>query len=216
MRPDEPRRRKNLRSISLDIGGVLTGDVWETLVLDDSCGIAVQLNLDRARAAEACGRLWREFCVRDCEEEQYWDAFQRATGKRPTKEQIQLAEAQIWVDSSLGALVSFCKVHSICLSICSETTPFWFEKQKKWLPALNLIDREEQLLSFEEGLYKTGEGRTLFTALAAIHEPTSTIVIDDRPTNLQSAASLGFDIMKYCGPPQDGNAVFTALRRAVD
>lgn len=214
--PDAHARSGSGMSVAvvlLDIGGVLTPDPWETILLTREVGLVDRLGLDRELARQAGERLFRTFAVRaDAEEAAYWGELGSALGLELPPAVVAATEAALLtpnpqVEATLRELAS----RGIGVGSISNTTSFWFPKQA----ALTGLDRvaDEQLLflSFRYGVTKE-DVPGLFDIARRTVEPRDTLVVDDREEQARQAAVAGFRVLRY--GLESGRALLREIERA--
>lgn len=185
-------------TILFDIGGVLTCDPWETVVLTPGCGLADRLGLDRVQAESLGSRLFFQYAISSCEESDYWHDFSLSAGCPISMDLIQQVEKKTFVANN-----SFCQVRDVLedqgieWGFITNNTSFWYPKQ---LALLGLEDREVSpyvFSSFTYGVTKSTVGRNLFDIAAESIGVACALVIDDRAENVGRAAQAGFSALRY-------------------
>ncbi len=93
------------RTVLLDLGGVLTADPWQAILLTPRLGIADRLGLDRAAVNMAGEVLWARYSLVPDEEQQYWSDFRREVGREVPAEVVRKAEFEtVWGARSLHGM----------------------------------------------------------------------------------------------------------------
>jgi FMN phosphatase YigB (HAD superfamily) len=182
--------------ILIDLGGVLTVDPWETLVLTPQTGIADRLQLDRAVAERIGAELWQVHSRSVTSEELYWQQFADRAGVEISPALVAEVERELLV-ATPGALhmVERLRAGDRAWGLITNNTAFWYPKQ---LGVLGMLRSEPlwQLTSFAAGLDKH-DSPGLFELAAATMDAAHTIVIDDRPLNIERARHCGFQATMY-------------------
>jgi FMN phosphatase YigB (HAD superfamily) len=178
-------------TILFDIGNVLTTDPWESLLLTPGIGIADRLGIPR-EAAEAAGRtVWPRFSTDpQAREAEYWAAVEAELGVRIPLELVTYAEPDLLVanPAAVPVLRSLAGA-GVRIGIISNNTAFWYPKQAALLDLSTLVDPDLVFVSHLSGVDKV-DG--LFDVAAAAVEPASTVIVDDRDSNIPRARSAGF------------------------
>lgn len=187
--------------VLFDLGGVLTPDWWETLILSPEAGLADVLELDRT-AAEAAGKaLWPSFDRRLATEAEYWEAFGGRVGRNIPKEAVEAAEgACLRANPNAAAVLAGLSEAGLRIGTISNNTAFWAPKQFALLGFAKSFDPGLVFLSHEAGAVKGKGNPDLFALAAGRTDPGRTLVIDDRTDNLTFAAKLGFQILHHPAP----------------
>jgi FMN phosphatase YigB (HAD superfamily) len=184
--------------VLLDIGGVLTSDPWQSIVLTPGRGLADLLGIERA-AAEATGKtLWPKYSLSVHDEGEYWNEFARSVGCAIPAGLVRSVELKnLEVNSSAKYALVELDERSIPWGFITDNTAFWYRKQ---LGFLGLSDRRDASLdfpSFECGVAKSSNGRNLFEVAAAAIDPARTLIVDDRLHNIDRASQAGFVTLRY-------------------
>jgi FMN phosphatase YigB (HAD superfamily) len=213
---DSNSRQGKIAHIALDIGGVLLADYWQSVLLDHNVGLWRQLGIPYARVKAVGDELWTDYSLRRSSEEEYWDDFEAALGRRPTAAQIRLAEDAIWTETELHLIVDLCADRSLDLYIVTENTEFFLRRQRELLPALRTIPDAHVISSHKAGLGKQSPSRSLYNVLADRCPPSATLVVDDAALNLAAAQRISFQTLRYVGPPRPGFGLLASLRPALE
>jgi FMN phosphatase YigB (HAD superfamily) len=184
------------RFVLFDIGGVLTVDPWQALLLTPGRGVADRLRLDREAVERVGDLLWPRYSLEPTAEAEYWDDVQRALGVEIGADVVRAAEADTLIaDPSAGAALKSLDKREIRWTFISDNTSFWYSKQ------LGLLGGQPPswpaYLSFERGVSKTSQAVGLFELAASELDPEMTTVVDDRAHNLARAVSCGFRAVSY-------------------
>ncbi|WP_156325579.1 hypothetical protein [Nonomuraea sp. SBT364] len=182
----------------MDIGGVLTSDPWQAIVLTPRLGLADRLGLDRATAASAGDALWPQFSLSTRREGDYWVEFEAAVGTPVPGDLVDAAEKEaLKVNQDSAALFELLVRFDIEWGFISDNTAFWYPKQLRLLGLEDHADARLDFLSHLRGVSKSSPGAGLFELAADEVDPNTTLVIDDRAHNLARAASLGFETLHH-------------------
>jgi len=184
-------------TILIDLGGVLTEDPWETILLTPEIGIADRLGLDRDVVATAGGKLWELYCRSFMEEEQYWDQMSELLNIKLPPVLIQEIE-KATLKPTHGALefLSYLQETKRSWGLVTNNTAFWYSKQLAIL-GLTGYKLQWEFTSHDDGVVKSDTGRGLFEIAAETTDAANTLVIDDRLGNVVRARSAGFSAVQY-------------------
>ena len=183
--------------VLIDLGGVLTGDPWETILLTPELGIADRLGLNHDVVTSAGGKLWELYCRSFMKEEQYWDQMSELLNVKLAPAFIEEVEKTTLVPTH-GALafLAHLKETKRPWGLITNNTAFWYPKQ---LAILGLTDCKLQweFTSHGDGVVKNDADRGLFEIAAEATVPSETLVIDDRLGNVVRAQRVGFQAVQY-------------------
>lgn len=179
-------------TLMLDVGGVLFGDPWETLLLTPGTGLADRLGLDRPAVGRAGAALWPRYAYRIRPAGEYWAELAETLGVRiPPGLVAELEETLLRPGPDAAALLRQAAARYDRIGLISDNTAFWYPWQAAELRLDDILDPGLVFLSYLRGTGKTD--RPGLYGIAAGHvEPRRTVVIDDRPHNLRRARALGF------------------------
>ena len=185
-------------TVLFDLGGVLTSDPWQSLILTPERGVADRLGIDRALASGVGSQLWTGFSRSPRQEAEYWSEFSCLVGRRVPAELVTEAEGEtLETNSSWKRALAVVDERGLRCGFITDNTSFWYPKQ---LRLLGLSDRRTSPLDFascEVGLSKSSPNRGLFEVAAESVEPGRALVIDDRKHNVDRAAACGFVTLHY-------------------
>lgn len=213
---DSDSGQGKLTHVALDVGGVLLADYWQSVLLGQNVGLWRQLGISHDSAAAVGARLWTDYSLRRASEGEYWDEFAAVSGRRPTAEQIRLAEEAIWTEPELDQVIDLCADLSLDLYIVTENTEFFLRRQRELLPALRTIPDPHVISSHEAGVGKQSPVRSLYNVLADRCPASATLVVDDAALNLAIANRIGFRTLHYSGPPRPGYGLLAGLCRYLE
>jgi FMN phosphatase YigB (HAD superfamily) len=186
------------RTVLLDVGGVLTPDPWETLILTRHRGIGARLGLDAELMERAARELWPVVSRAVLEESEYWRRFGQITGHAIPPALVEEVELELLrANSDAKQAIGMLREWGVAWGIISDNTSFWYPKQLRLLGLNDEVDPGLEFLSFRHGLSKSSNGLGLYEIAAQSIDPGSTVVIDDRAANLKRAQSLGFTARYY-------------------
>lgn len=188
--------------VLFDIGNVLFCDPWETLLLTAEHGLADRHGLDRGRVAEVGAGLWRRYSLSETAEQHYWDDVARALGISVHADDVAALERTLLrPNPQAEQLLGSARDSGYRIGIASNNTTFWFAKQWSALALDRYVDPELVFVSHRSGVEKDSPGRGLLEIAAETVTPSRTVLIDDRPKNLERAESLGFRSCQYTMTP---------------
>ena len=204
-------------TILLDLGGVLTTDPWQSILLTPDTGVADLLGLDRAEVAEAAESLWPSHSLAATEEADYWEQLSGLLGHRIEAAAVASAERSgLRVNPEAAQVLTLLDGRN--WGVISDNTAFWYPKQ---LALLRLDRAPAGYLSFDRGLSKLSAGQGLFELAAGELDAGSTLVVDDRAANIERARRAGFLTQPYAwaaapsGRSSRATMVNTAKRRPI-
>jgi FMN phosphatase YigB (HAD superfamily) len=181
-----------------DIGGVLTSDPWESLLLTPKKGIADRLQLERTLVQRVGRSLWKHYSTVIASEEEYWNHFSRVVGVTVPKALLAETEAQLlYANPSAKRMLDALAARGARIGIASDNTNFWYTKQVKLAGLHDYLDPSLLFLSFSLGVGKQREHQGLFEIASQSVDPGSTLVVDDRPGNIDKAHTYGFRTIHY-------------------
>jgi hypothetical protein len=150
------------RTVLFDLGGVLTGDPWQAILLTPRLGIADRLGLDRAAVKMAGEVLWARYSLVPDEEQQYWSDFRREVGREVPAKVVREAELEtVHANPIAGRVIQLVEQSGAGWGFISDNTVFWFRKQMQLL-GLKGHPAELDFLSFKAGAAKTVTAPGLF------------------------------------------------------
>jgi len=202
----------SLTTVLLDLGGVLTPDPWQALLLAPGRGLVDRLGLDRAAVVAAADELWQYHARHRTTEEDWWAGLAARAGRPIPPAAVDRAERELLgllpgardaLDALAGAGVPW--------GLVTNTTDFWYARQRALL-GLAPGEPAWAFVSSVEGCEK-GDRPGLFERAARVVDPAATLVVDDRPDNLARAAEVGFGTERHPGVP--GVPLLATLRRRV-
>lgn len=186
-------------TVLIDIGGVLYVDPWETVLLTPG-GIAQRLGLPREAVDATARRLWPDFATRMTREAEYWEDLFAALGLQLDDEVVDVVrkcseDLLRPLPTARGILSRLSSTHQ--LGVISDNTTFWYKRQEEDLSLRDYADQDLVFVSSSEGTCKGGDPSLYQVAAERCIEakrcnPASTLVVDDRPSNLIYAAAAGF------------------------
>ena len=181
--------------VLFDLGGVLFPDPWETLLLTPEVGIADQLGMDQERARRAGAEIWPAHATTRTDEAAYWSDFARLTGtKVPADLLTTTRQALMHPNPDARLLLDGAVMVGADVGIISDNTSFWFAMQASALRLSSYADEKLTFLSFEIGVRKANG---LYDVAAQRVGSARTLVVDDRPHNLERAERAGFSSSRY-------------------
>ncbi|HEV2376348.1 MAG TPA: hypothetical protein VGS19_29780 [Streptosporangiaceae bacterium] len=205
-----------IRTVLFDLGGVLTCDPWQAILLTPRLGVADRLGLDHASVEIVGEQLWAHYSLVPDEEQQYWSDFRRETGREVPAGLVREAELEtLHANPAARQAVQLVGQGGARWGFISDNTAFWFRKQ---MNLLGLGGRRAELdfLSFNEGASKAGTSPSLFEIAAARVTPGRTLVIDDQPLNVTRAHGLGFQAAVYSMAGNSGTGLLECVRQYLE
>lgn len=185
----------SMRTVLLDLGGVMTPDPWETLMLTPHRGLAARVGVDPELMKSAGEEQWPLYATDpDGQEHDWWAGVEARTGTRLKKALVAQVEAEL-LRPAPGALELLQDpAGDFAVGVTSNNTAFWYPKQVRLLRMT--VTPEWRWLSHEREHDKAGG---LFETAAneltdrGVHPATVTIV-EDRTSNETLARSAGFNV----------------------
>ena len=199
-----------IKTVLFDIGGVLTPDPYETILLHEEHGLGHDLNLTKEELSKKLSVVWEKYATTEnTSETEFWDEVNQTIGTKLREEDIVTVRRKVIIpNSETNTVFSFLTDKGIRLGIISNNTSFFYELQASMLPIKKYIDANLIFLSQEEHCRKS-DG--LFEVAAEALDPKSTFVIDDRFSNVEYAKKLGFDGEVYS--MEDGDSLLSLVQR---
>lgn len=190
--------RAQIGTVLFDLGGVLTPDPWQTLVLTPGRGLADRLGIDRGRAAAAAQRLWNRYVVQaHADEREYWRELGDAIGMSIPDRLVSALDSELLrPNREADALLASLAERHVRVGVVSDNTTFWYEKQARLIGLDRFVDSSLLFLSFRLGVTK-GDVPGLFEIAAASVDPDVALVVDDREECVRRARMLGFEARHY-------------------
>lgn len=182
--------------VLIDLGGVLTVDPWESLVLTPRRGLADRLHLDRALVERIGSDLWQIHSRSVTSEELYWQQFAQRVGTDIPPELLADVERELLVVTPDALrMVESLRAGDRPWGLITNNTAFWYPKQLALLGMMR-TEPQWQFTSFAAGTVKD-DSPGLFELAAQTVDPARTIVIDDRLHNIERARACGFQATMY-------------------
>lgn len=191
-----------IRALVFDVGGVLARDVWESMLLDESRGLAKQHGLDEALVNEVGQVLWNIYAhepsvpghtSRDLEIE-YWTRLIEDLGISANAPDLIRRTAEfICPIPGMDLLLEQLRHTDINLAICSNTTEFWFERHWAALGLDRFFSADKVVISPRVGVSKTSDTLRMYERVVETLGigPRQCLLIDDREENVERALDFG-------------------------
>jgi FMN phosphatase YigB (HAD superfamily) len=189
---------RNEDVLLLDLGGVLTPDPWQTILLTPGKGVSDRLGIPRQEAAEAAEQLWPDFSLRERVEQDWWRSLADLLGVQAPASLVREVERELLVPLPGAVQAVRTLARTWAIGIISDNTSFWFEKQRRMLPFED-VESGLEFLSFREGIAKSTAPTSLFDLAAASLAGSGALVIDDRPGHCERARAAGLRAMQFTG-----------------
>ena len=193
--------------VVFDIGGVIFEDVWESIFLTPKSGIVDLLDLDKNYVTNHYIELWKKYSILnttnsswEAVEIEYWSDVLKALKLPWSIDQcIEYSENFLTPIIGVDKLINLLVDNSIQIGICSNQTAFWFERQLAISRGLSRIDRNNMILSFEQGETKDNLHHNLFNKVANKMQSTrdKIMYIEDRKKHYISAKKFGFESILF-------------------
>jgi FMN phosphatase YigB (HAD superfamily) len=178
-------------NVLLDLGGVLTVDPWQALLLTPQRGLVDRLLLDRETVIGVADEMWEFHARHWTDETSYWREMSARIDTAIPAAAVAEAEAELLVTlPDAGDALDFLSAARMPWGLITNNTAFWFEKQVALL-GLSVNRLEWTFTSFAEGCQKE-DAVGLFDLAAERLDPAATLVVDDRTANLERARAAGF------------------------
>lgn len=206
---------KNRSSILFDVGGVLTPDFWETILLTPDAGLADKLGLPRDAVGEAARLLWTDYSRNERVEKDYWNDLGRLLSVKIDEALIKnIEDAVIVVNEEAQDAIKLTIDHGLAAGIVSNNTSFWYRKQMDLLNIESFLDPKLIFLSHKLGVVKGDIKKSMFSIVATEVEPQNTLVIEDRNLNVIIAQRYGFHAIRY--KLSDGTSLCSVIKDWLD
>lgn len=170
-------------------------------------GILQKFNVDISLGTKKLTKLWTKYAVisnyrGDWEkmEIDYWTEVTQFLRINITiKELIALSIQIIKPFREIELLIETLILNRFELSICSNQTSFWFERQVQASSLLRSIPRNRMVLSFECGITKDSNPFEMFNLVDKIVQcdRNEVLYIDDRDANVVAANEYGFKAIRF-------------------
>jgi len=211
-----------IKAVIFDIGGVLSYDVWENVLLDPCTWIAVEYNLDRERVFKLAHDLLPLYLFRSSQsdgdwidhEKEYWEHFIAEFKLKLTTDYfIEKSERYYRAINGMGELIQSLKTRGIGLGICSNNTEFWFRRQFSKLDLFSHFAAESVILSCRIGVAKTSPGFEMFRAAtnSLNLDKSECIFIDDRVDNVEYSLRFGMPSILFPSHSEYGQQYLSAI-----
>jgi len=211
-----------IKALIFDIGGVLSYDVWEHLLLDADNGIASLCNLDLDEVQRVGRELWDIFAHRTVNdkhdwkelERSYWNIFiDRFRLPMSPDQCIELTDKFIRPVEGMNQVLSNLQSREIKLAICSNNTEFWFERQMDKLGLYSFFDPDNIILSSRIGVSKSSPRSEMFHAVvnALRVDKDCCVLVDDREEIVQQAVEFGITGIIFPSQARHGARYLKAL-----
>jgi FMN phosphatase YigB (HAD superfamily) len=189
---------RRVRAVLFDLGGVLTSDPWQSLLLTPGAGIADQLGLDRYEVERVGELLWSRYSLDVHPEDDYWRAFAECLSTKIPASVVERAELEtLRTNTSASATFEMLDQKRVPWGYVTDNTSFWLPKQIRQLDGRVPVGPDLAYYSFDRGLSKTSTPTGLFELAAASLDPRTTLVVDDREKNIDRASLVGFRTLQY-------------------
>lgn len=182
---------------------MLAFDVWESLLLDDKDGIAVENGLDHDEVSEFGKQAWDKFAYISSKENewkkleiQYWEEFTERFNlpkKRKLKYFIRKTSHFIKPIKGMPKLLKSLKSKHVQLAICTNNTAFWLHRQKKTLKLNKFFSDDKIISSCDVGFPKLNSNYKMFDAVINVLEIDKSLClfVDDRKENVEKLLNSG-------------------------
>jgi beta-phosphoglucomutase-like phosphatase (HAD superfamily) len=192
----------DVKTVLLDIGGVLAADSWEWLILTPTRGLADRFGLPRDVAEQVGKRLWRKYSLIPSTADQYWSEFAAAVSIAvpPPLTISELEDELITASPTAFSLLSYLADRDLRIGVISDNTSFWYARQTAMLDLDSYVLPEVVYLSFEQRRNKKADV-SLFEIAARGLDAGRTLVVDDRRHNVERAQSFGFQAVQFAAMP---------------
>jgi hypothetical protein len=114
--------------VLLDLGGVLTADPWQALLLTPRRGLVDRRGLNRDAVTRAANDLWEIHAKHWTDEQTYWREMSERIGADVSVSAETEAELLVTLPEARSA-VRFLSDAQIPWGLITNNTAFWYEKQ---------------------------------------------------------------------------------------
>ena len=197
--------RPGLDAVLFDLGGVLTSDPWQSILLTPGTGVADQVGLPRDSVKEAASGIWSWIAVRESTEAEFWAALEQDLDATIPQDAVREAERRLLVPNRYArSILATARDAGVRMGVVSDNTSFWYPKQAALLGLDEFVEESMVFLSCREGVSKADSPDGLFDrARDSVELPS--VVVDDRGSNLEVAEAIGFVGIEYrMGEPPEG------------
>jgi len=196
-----------MRSVVIDIGGVIFPDIWETIFLHPEEGIIKYANIEKSLKENKLKYLWDKYAIfapvnNDWKKTEidYWTEIKEILN-------IDLS-VDLLINKSIEVIKPYKNVEDVIIKriinynetvVCSNQSSFWFERQLLVSDVLKVIPRDKMVLSFECGMTKEEKPYEMFNIAEkkCNNKGINILYIDDREINIEHAKKYGFEANKF-------------------
>lgn len=196
IKPEPQEHSREIKNILFDLGGVLTPDPWEAILLDEEHGLHKTAGTE-AEIANKLSKVWNKYShMPEVREQDFWRETSDALGLDIDQEAVDEIKNQVILpDPESAQTFDYLKQEGKAVGIISNNTAFFWPVQRAVLELENhAVDPSLVFLSHKAGKDKS-DG--LFEQAAQIVDPKETLVIDDRQPNIDYADFLGYQTLLY-------------------
>lgn len=185
-----------IETVLLDIGGVLTHDYWERMLLTPFVGLASRLDLPVTEVAAVGHALFEDYCREVRDEADWWADLEAAlTVEIPTGLRANLNDL-VAANPRAATVLDDLAARDLWVGAISDTTAFWYPKQVGLIGLGHYLDPAITFRSHAYGL-TTADQPGLFALAADVLDPHTTLVVNDHEASVQAAAAHGFHVLRY-------------------
>jgi FMN phosphatase YigB (HAD superfamily) len=187
----------HVQTVLFDLGGVLACDPWQSLLLTPGRGLADRLGLKRAEVERVGEALWSSFSIRTSREEVYWaELAELLRIDLPSPFIAELEDELLYANPVAPELLGQIRERGILIGVISDNTSFWFPKQAALVTLDHFVERDRVFVSYKLGMRKR-DTPGLFEIAAQQVDKRTTLVVDDRTSNIDHAGLCGFRTLRY-------------------
>jgi HAD superfamily hydrolase (TIGR01509 family) len=185
-----------LSTVLFDCGGVLVPDAYETILLHEEKGILRDYGLGLDELTARVRHVWDKYSVLpDAHEKEFWEDIGLALGVEiDPREVASVRQEVITVNRKALEALEQLREHQIAIGVVSNSTAFFYPYQAELLGLDMYVKPELVFLSHEAGITKS---HGLIELAAKYVDPSKTLFIDDRPTNVKRGQEAGFRTIQY-------------------
>lgn len=213
---------KMIKALIFDVGGVLTEDVWENMLLHGEEALAPTLGLNLGRVTEVAKSLWTEFAHRSVTdvanwrmlEVEYWTSFTKELSiPQPPQYFIDRTDKFIKPLPGMIDLLAELARRNMSLAICSNNTEFWFARQMDKLNLSRFFEPGNVILSSRIGTSKASPKFEMFEAVvnSLAVDRQDCILIDDRLETVLRSIEFGVTAILFPSNSAGGSAYLKSL-----
>ena len=206
-----------IKALIMDIGGILSPDIWEHLFLSKE-RISSFESVPKDTLQVVGAKYFALFAYRVWDRAISWQKLERIYWELVAAElnvTLNLAEVEQKTEDAIVSLIEMARLKEFAITssmrivFCSNETPFWFMRQKDKLAWDAVCRSDAFMMSFVFGESKSDSRATMFRACVDYLQtpPAETLFIDNQHGNIQQAKNFGFRALRFQSHKRENNLV---------